>query len=145
MERLATMCLLAVVACGGALAMPAPTPAPAPAAEPAPVSPAHIVADVSMMWSEIKAWMVQLGGPSPNPCRGPVWCPAEWPQAGVRAEVCTLAMRVAENADDICRIAMDVPDHGWVQRKCGEAKRHARAAAGACCECSDRDRRPLVF
>lgn len=136
------MLLLAAVACGGAPAKSAPATTPAPAVEPAPVRSADVVSDVSMLWSEIRQWMMQLG--DPQPCGGPLWCPADPPE-GVREELCTLAGRVAENADDICRIAKDVPDHSWVQRKCGDAKRKARAAAGACCDCGDSGRRPLVF
>ena len=105
-------------------------------------------AEILDLWEQIRGWRVEELQLSANPNRMVVAavfrssinrlriCPSQpAPKTPVCTDVCVIKDAICDNAEDICRIASEIPNDHWARDKCNSAKASCKEARERCCSC----------
>jgi hypothetical protein len=58
------------------------------------------------------------------------------PTTAVCTDTCNLKDAICDNAESICRIAGELGNDDWADKKCSSAKASCKEATQKCCECT---------
>jgi hypothetical protein len=104
--------------------------------------------EIQDYWMQIREWRVELKlSPDPSHRPGPeemavqeaaqrCEMPRRQPATETCQDICTLTDAICDNRDSICRIAGQLVDDTWAQRKCDSAKQSCNEARQRCCQCT---------
>jgi len=132
--------------------LPSCTQTPAPASSEYYVQADIRKAEILDLWNQIRQWRVEELGLAANPNQMLVAnvyrssiqrlriCPNQpEPRTPVCTDVCTIKDAICDNAEDICRIASELPNDPWARDKCNSAKASCKEARERCCACIARE------
>jgi hypothetical protein len=108
--------------------------------------------EILVLWKQIREWRVEELGLPANPNRTELSavyrssvgrlriCPKQpKPKTPKCTDVCTIKDAICDNAEDICRIANELPSDSWARDKCTSAKASCKEARQRCCSCIDKE------